>query len=351
MKKHTNPLQTNWRNFTTTSKKVKKASPKLDSAAPKLNVKLKPSENKANSNGNLNVLSKANSLGSNTLPGLSKFHNNPKDIVKRFKNNSNLANNDIYLRSNSDEVNKMIETLNDEDQEKYFSFNSAKNYSRINRFPSKPGKYNLEGVKNRRLGAVFSRVISKIAEDSYGAVTEGDDFWDTDRLAMRSINKESIYKCRNSREKQNIIVILDSSPSCSELSDLYSKIAIECINYGDVELYDAPNARLVHMYSHKQQKFAKFLTIEDIKKNVHSWSLFKNRTIIFFGDFDGAHVVFKNTIHNKVYYFTNELADSCLRKMELYKDKGQIAHNFRNLKMIPRIYDLKNFMEACKKLK
>jgi len=330
---------------------VKKTSPKLDSAAPGLNVKLKPSENKANSNGNLNVLSKANSLGSNTLPGLSKFHNNPKDIVKRFKNNSNLANNDIYLRSNSDEVRKMIETLNDEDQEKYFSFNSANNYSRINRFPSKPGKYNLEGVKNRRLGATFARAISKIAEDSYGAVTEGDDFWDTDRLAMRSINKESIYKCRNSREKQNIIVILDSSPSCSQLSDLYSKIAIECINYGDVELYDAPNARLVHMYSHKQQKFAKFLTIEDIKKDVHSWSLFKNRTIIFFGDFDGAHIVFKNTIHNKVYYFTNELADSCLRKMELYKHKGQIAHNFRNLKMIPRIYDLKNFMEACKKLK
>lgn len=354
MKKHINPLQTNWRNFTTTSKKVNKL-PKLDSAAPKLNVELKPSENEANSNVNLEVLSKANSLGSNTLPGLSKFHNNPKDIVKRFKNNSNLAKNIIYSekgRYDSDsELSKMLDSLSDEELYNYDTFRSARDYSRINKFPSKAGKYNLEGVKNRRLGATFARAISKIAEDSYGAVTEGDDFWDTDRLAMRSINKESIYKCRNSREKQNIIVMLDSSPSCSELSDLYSKIAIECINYGDIELYDAPNGRLVHIYDNKQQKFVKFLNIEDIKKNVHRWSLFKNRTIIFFGDFDGERVVFNNTLNNKIYYFNKKQDYECLDRMKLYHKRNTAPHNFRNLTMIPNIYNLKNFMEACKKLK
>jgi len=356
LKKHINPLKTNWRNFTTTSKKV--TTPFMDSAkAPELNVKLKTSEIKADSLKNLNVSSKVNSSGGSKLPGLSKLHNNPKNIIKRFKNNSkgnDKTRNFVYGRRNTlekrEEFNNMYRIMSRDEQDRYHDFENHKHYSKINKNPAKPGKLDLNGVKNRRLGAAFSRVISKIAEDNVGAYTEGDDFWDADRLAMRTINKESIYKCRMSREKHNVIVALDSSPSCSAEAHLYSQIAIECIKYGDIELYDAPNARLVHMYSNKNNKFVEFLTLEDLKKNVHRWSLFKNRTIIFFGDFDGVNVVFNSTSNNKVYYFCSKNKLDCEDKIK-YKNMKGISHNFRNLKMIPGIWDLNKFMDACKKLK
>ena len=352
MKKDTNPLQTNWRKF---GIKSSLGSTTIPIEAPEL-------ENTANtkpiSSGNIDVMSKANNPGGVKLPGLSKLHNSSKNVIEKFnKNSSNLDNISKILNNYPDasgsayeEFCDMRKALTYEQKEEIDNFIGSKDYSRINERPAPPGRYNLDDAKNRRLGVTLSRIISKIAEDNYGAVTDGDDFWDTDRLAMRRVNRESLYKCRNSREKNNIIILLDSSPSCSKQADFYSKIATQCTLYGDVELYDAPNARLVHIYDNKKKMFVQFITVEDVLRGAHKWSYFKNRTIIFFGDFDGYEVVMKNTVSNKVYYFCTERMSSIKTKMS-YTSQRSTPHNFRNLTAIPNVHDVKSFMEACKKLK
>jgi len=345
LKKGTNPLKTNWRKFVTQSNKE---SSTLNSAAPELNTNDMPSVQ------SVNVKSKVSNSGGQKLPGLGKFHNNSKNVTERFNKNANnyTSEMDELYKSydKSEEFENMIDMLTEKQRERINNFRSAVDMSRINRNPSMPNKLNLDGVKTRRLAVTLSRAISKIAEDSIGATIEGDDFWDTERLAMRSINKESIYKCRNSREKHNVLILLDSSPSCSNEAELYSQIASQCTQYGDVELYDAPNARLVHMYDNKRKRFVEFLTVDDIKNDVHRWSMFKNRNIIFFGDFDGDRIAFANTLNNKVYYFCTEDMEDCIYRMNSFK-QNKIPHNFKNLTIIPSVYDTKTFMEACKKLK
>ena len=152
-----------------------------------------------------------------------------------------------------------------------------------------------------------------------------------------------------SREKHNIIIILDSSPSCSDYANFYSSIASQCVKYGDIELYDAPNARLVHYYKSREKAFVKFLTKDDIINNVHKWSMFKNRTIIFFGDFDGFEIAINGTANNKVYYFLTGKKDDF--DYEMRNCYGGNSCNTRNLKVYYNITNIKSFMAACKKLK
>ena len=348
MKKRTNPLKTKWRNFTTPGKKLENTI--TDAPLPK--VKLSGTFNGPLAGGNssvkINVLPKANNSGGKQLPGLSKFHNNSKNITKRFNSNTKINKDGINMLYNmTQELDMMIDVMKRAQRRKIEQFWDDIGMSRINKHPALPGKYTLRGARNRRLAVELARIISRLAEDHVGAAVEGDEFWDCDRLAMRKINRDSIYKCRMSREKHNIIIMLDSSPSCSDYSNFYSDIASQCVQFGDIELYDAPNARLVHMYSNKKKAFVEFLTVEDILNSVHRWSLFKNRTIIFFGDFDGFDVVLGGTINNKIHFFCTEDEND----IEYYTEGSNVPCNYRNLKIIPNIRSIKSFMKACKKLK
>ena len=78
--------------------------------------------------------------------------------------------------------------------------------------------------------------------------------------------------------------------------------------------------------------------------------MFKNRTIIFFGDSDGFHIALRNTVHNKVYYFYTYDEDSFRCDLDDYVDYGGDC-NTKNLKPIYSIKDVDSFMKACKKLK
>jgi len=119
------------------------------------------------------------------------------------------------------------------------------------------------------------------------------------------------------------------------------------VQFGDIELYDAPNARIVHMYNSRKKAFVKILAMEDIFRDVHMWSLFKNRTIVFFGDFDGLHIVLGGTINNKVYYYCTQGTDD----IQWYLKDNTQPCNYRNLEVIPNITSVESFMKACKKLK
>jgi len=345
LKKHTNPLQTKWRNFTTPGYPWE--TTKVDAPQPKVKLRNITCD-VGNSPVEINVPQKANNSGGLKLPGLSKFHNNSKNITKRFDGNIKINKADIDMLYNPDrEYDMMMDVMSRKNRRKIENFHEDVNMSRINMNPALPGKYTLEGARNRRLAVELSRVISKLAEDHVGAALEGDEFWDCDRLSMRKLNRESIYKCRMSREKHNIIIMLDSSPSCDEYSNFYSDIASQCVQFGDIELYDAPNARIVHMYNSRKKAFVKFLTMEDIFRDVHLWSLFKNRTIVFFGDFDGLHIVLGGTINNKVYYFCTQDTDD----IQWYLKDNTKPCNYRNLEIIPNITSVESFMKACKKLK
>jgi len=288
-----------------------------------------------------------NNSGGKPLPGLGNLRNNPAKINRKFNSNTNAFDpRNSKLLQNGKARSKLTEPQ----KNKLEDFKQDHEMSRINKNPAPAGKLSLKDVRDRRLGVELSRTISKLAEDNIGAYTEGDDYWDCDRLAMRQITKESIFNCKMSREKHNIIIILDSSPSCSRYANFYGKIASQCVQYGDVELYDGPNARLVHIYKPREKSFVKFLTAEDVFNNVHEWSLFKNRTIIFFGDSDGFHIALRNTVHNKVYYFYTSDENDFQYALQDHTDYGGDC-NTKNLKPIYNIKDVDSFMKACKKLK
>lgn len=344
MKKHTNLIQTDWRNYTSDLKS------QLLSKTEAKTTTLPDSSSISTNTDKSSVPHVKNNSGGNKLPGLGKLRNNPNNINRKFDNNA--KNNNAFDPTSS----KLLYDTPDRDKltepqkNRLDNFESNYDMSRINKNPAPAGKFSLTDVKNRRLGVELSRTISKLAEDNIGAYTEGDDYWDCDRLAMRQITKESIFNCKMSREKHNIIIILDSSPSCSRYANFYGKIASQCVQYGDIELYDGPNARLIHKYQSKNKSFVTFITKEDIFNNVHLWSLFKNRVIIFFGDADGFDIVLKNTLHNKVYYFYSSRESYFKSYLNDYIHYGGKC-NTKNLKPIYNIKGIDSFMKACKKLK
>ena len=342
MKKHTNLIKADWRNYTSGLETELLCKTEVKTTTLPNSPPISANTNKSS------VPHVKNNSGGQPLPGLGNLRNNPANINRKFNNNTK---NNNALDPYGD-INKLLRNgkLSGSQENKLENFQSDHDMSRINKNPAPAGKLSLKDVRDRRLGVELARTISKLAEDNIGAYTEGDDFWDCDRLAMRQITKESIFNCKMSREKHNIIIILDSSPSCSEYANFYGKIASQCVQYGDVELYDGPNARLVHIYKPREKSFVTFLTAEDIFNNVHEWSLFKNRTIIFFGDNDGLYTVLKNTVHNKVYYFYTSNEDDFRYSLEDYTEYGGDC-NTKNLKPIYNIKDVDSFMKACKKLK
>jgi len=341
LKKHTNLIKADWRNYTSglESKLLCKTEVKTTTLPNSPTISANTSKS--------SVPHVKNNSGGQPLPGLGNLRNNPANINRKFNSNTNAFNPDnSKLFQNGKDRAKLTEPQ----KNKLENFRQDHDMSRINKNPAPAGKLSLKDVRDRRLGVELSRTISKLAEDNIGAYTEGDDYWDCDRLAMRQITKESIFNCKMSREKHNIIIILDSSPSCSRYANFYSKIASQCVQYGDVELYDGPNARLVHIYKPREKSFVKFLTAEDVFNNVHKWSLFKNRTIIFFGDSDGFHIALRNTVHNKVYYFYTSDENDFQYALQDHTDYGGDC-NTKNLKPIYNIKDVDSFMKACKKLK
>ena len=360
MKENTTPLENSWRNFRSDvdgayekPKDIRYETPN-NSAANKnrkitnMNVSNRSSIPKPNG-----IMHKSNNLGGDKPLGLSKYHNNIPNINKRFKKNeksaritSSRSSNNIVYNDNQRNHHDYVK-LTKNQRQKLSDFEGAVNMSRINLKPVPSTGIKLHNLKNRRLSTELARVISKLAEDNSGAYTVGSDFWDCNRLALRKINRESINKCKISRESHSIIMILDSSPSCSSYANFYGKIAVESAKYGDVDLYDGPNARLVYKYSNKTKEFMQFLTKEDIFADVHRWSLFKNRQIIFFGDEDGINVVQEASVNNIIHYFYTGSKEN----LEYYFNTYPTHRKLRNINIYPRIRDLKSFIRATRQIK
>ena len=237
MKKNTNPLDRQWRHFKSPYAVNRNANfESQQDVSIKDTDDLGESYDRAIESRTPRVIPR---LGGIKPSGLGKYHNKAYEITKRF--NTNVKNNQQQMKAMNkwhSEFEDYYTALSQKDKAKIQGYDSARQYSEINRRPARPGKYDLNGVKNRRLGTELSRIISKIAEDYSGTQTEGDDFWDIERLMLRSFNNEPVTKCRMSYDKSSVVMMLDSSPSCSEQSNFYSKLAVIAAEYGDLELYD-----------------------------------------------------------------------------------------------------------------
>ena len=346
MKKHSShkTLNFGWRDFSSPEIKSEINSAEVISCKKKTNTKITPISNVVK-----------NKSGGIKLPGLSKFHNNISKIAKKFSNNNKSSFRSVEAVYSGAYSLAGLDMQNRDVANKVHKFDEAYGMSRINMNPAMPGKYDLKSVRDRRIAANFARVMSKIAEDNVGGEIEGDDFWDVNRIMSRKISKESILKCRMSREKRRIVSLLDSSPSCSDYSNFYSKMAVVAAEYGDVEMYDAPNGHIVHRWSLRKKRFERFLTPQDILAGVSQWSLFRNRVVVIFSDYDAAGISLKNTIHNKVYYFCTEYgadhATSHIYNTARRITKNMSSVNTKNLVVYSGITNTRQFAKTAKKMK
>jgi hypothetical protein len=169
-------------------------------------------------------------------------------------------------------------------------------------------------TKDRRLSGALAIMVSKLAEDKSGEPIVGEDEWDVQELMMRTITKRNIYNCMQSRERENIVLALDSSPSCRRTSQLYSKIAYLSCKFGGLDIYLTPNARVTHKMNAKTSKYEKVFSVprdsDMIVCNMDAMNnFFRNRVILFFGDFDGYRQICLASNNNEIYWLNNDYDD------------------------------------------
>lgn len=153
----------------------------------------------------------------------------------------------------------------------------------------------LEELRRRRIMTTMALLMSKVAEDLTGWPIPGDDEWSVPDLMARRLDLRPLTQCRHSREKERIVIIIDTSGSCVHQARFFSSIATAAVSAGDVEIYDAPNAGI-----RARKGRSGWRPVEH-----RGWN-FSRRTVIFFGDFDGGDVVIRASRQNRLYWFCSE---------------------------------------------
>lgn len=162
-------------------------------------------------------------------------------------------------------------------------------------------EFSFEALQNRKLSSNLALLFSRIAEERTGDKIAGRHKWDIEKIMFRRVSKKLITQCKYSRDKEKIIILLDSSPSCSRMANLYSQISTEACKYDHVELYDAPNGYIHSKYSISEKKYVP-LTDEQLD-NVYYWLGFEGRTIIYFGDEDATSSMYKAYKYSEIHWF------------------------------------------------
>jgi hypothetical protein len=183
-----------------------------------------------------------------------------------------------------------------------------------------PQAFSLQGHYQRGLATRFARMVSKVAEDAADFPAPGDDEWDIPELLQRRFTGRHINQCRMSREKRQVVVVLDTSPSCVHQARLFSNLAQVAEQLGDCELYDAPNFALM---AHKRGD--RWVALPQDQRD---WQ-FENRVVLAFGDFDGIERICKATAHrrgNRIYWFCCEERPLVLEQQRDYFVKHYRGH-------------------------
>ena len=182
---------------------------------------------------------------------------------------------------------------------------NSKRHFRTNSWRLNPERersaFSYETLRNRKLSSTLALLFSKIAEERMGDKVIGEDKWDIEDIMFRRISKKLVTNCKYSREKQRLVLMLDSSPSCIDMANTYSEIATEAAMFDDLEIYDAPNGYAHSMYDVSRKEF-RILTDEELDATYH-WNCFEDRTIIYFGDQDADRSIKRAYKYNDVHWF------------------------------------------------
>jgi len=301
-------------------------------------------------------------LGRFNLPSAAKYRNNQSIVTNKFNSQSGISfknQTDILystgdytkLRySSTNEHHDFMKTLTYKEQRAWSDFNEYRDFSKITLKPAMSLGFKLDTRGDRRIATEFARVISKIAEDNSGSLVEGNSIWDMNKILYRKLDNRNIIHCKGDKDKQSVILMLDSSPSCSKYVGFYSEMAVIAGVFNDVDMYDTPNGRLVHRWNAREREFERFLTVADICNKVHEWTLFNNRVILYFGDFDGIIMVLKNSYNNKIFYFGTEDEDYFKYTVRDYEN-ADFNYNLNNLVYFPKILDRQTFINAMKTIR
>jgi len=178
----------------------------------------------------------------------------------------------------------------------------------------------MKHLKKRRLSNMLATMVGKIAEDRAGEPIIGNDEWSVPEILNRVMTRVNINSCKQTREREKIVIILDTSPSCSKQASFFIDIAKASANLNDLEMYDAPNAFIVKRYDKSLKKFID-IGVEHAS-TLMQWGTFRNRTIIFFGDYDGNRILAKSSKYNNIYWFNPEYYRNSRH------DRGYTGHHY-----------------------
>ena len=178
----------------------------------------------------------------------------------------------------------------------------------------------MKHLKKRRLSNMLATMVGKIAEDRAGEPIIGNDEWSVPEILNRVMTRVNINTCKQTRERERIVIILDTSPSCSKQASFFIDIAKASANLNDLEMYDAPNAFIVKRYDKSLKKFID-IGVEHAS-TLMQWGTFRNRTIIFFGDYDGNRILAKSSKYNNIYWFNPEYYRNSRH------DRGYTGHHY-----------------------
>src|ERR1700733_10090329 len=180
----------------------------------------------------------------------------------------------LKSKADSNENDKASDESSEERNEEDQDNNDGEGTNAVNAF-------DLEAKERRkRLANSFANIMAKLAEEPLGAPVYGDERYSMKDLMLRHITRKPLSQCRESRQKVGCVLIVDSSPSCKHMREVYPAIASQAAACNDVEVYDAPNAEIQRKWCPKQKKWVKCEP-----------PAFSRRRIIFCGDFDGAEIL------------------------------------------------------------
>lgn len=196
-------------------------------------------------------------------------------------------------------------------------------------------------INEQQLANTFARLIAMIAEDITGPpVPGGDDEWDMGALIARRFDRRPLWSCRVGRERLGVVLLLDTSGSCAWQAEFYAKIARIACRHNDVEMYTVPNGWIERKYNPCTGKWETVDIMQDDK-----WP-FKNRVILFFGDFDGGDYVVLGSRENEVYWF------SCEDRYEDMDEHSWCSYALNDFKgKYFDCFDALDFINAVKKIR
>lgn len=245
------------------------------------------------------------------------------------------------LEDKLDELAKKIDDVREKLKEKKEEIKSAKKHveEQIEKMDESYGEKNYEEVMDikkdvgysRRIATKFVRLLQLLAEDfSDEYILEEEELFDPVQLMMRRYSKKSLYSCMLGIKKEKIVILVDTSGSCSDFFDMFEQIVKIAAEFKEIEVYTAPNGYIVKKIEYKRGEITE-VDVED-QMGGGNWK-FRNRVILFFGDFDGGDSVIIASWTNKVYWFSNEdryddTIDHGWCKLPLSKFKGKYLEVF-----------------------